>query len=74
MGVMITTSMFWAAWLVVVAVIVVAFFEIIVAAEPPKVAEVLAPIKFVPVMVTKVPPNVEPEFGVMLTNVGALGF
>jgi len=70
LGVSITTSMVWAAWLVVVAVIVVALTEIMFAAEPPKVAEVLAPIKFVPMMVTKVPPAVEPEFGVTLVNVG----
>ena len=43
-----------------------------IAAVPPKVTEV-APEKPVPVMVTGVPPAVEPETGEMLPNVGAGG-
>jgi hypothetical protein len=33
----------------------------------------LAPLKFVPVMVTKVPPDVEPELGLKPVTVGAGG-
>ena len=62
-----------AAWAGVVAVIWVALLTVkLVAAVPPKVTAVV-PVKPVPVMVTGVPPAVEPEFGVMLVNVGAGG-
>ena len=42
----------------------------LVAAAPPKVT-LLAPVKFAPLMVTVVPPNVVPEFGDRLAMVGA---
>ena len=42
----------------------------LVAATPPKVT-LLAPVKFAPLMVTVVPPNVVPEFGDRLAMVGA---
>ena len=58
------------AWAGVVAVIEVSLTTVNeVAAVPSKVTEV-APIKPVPVMVTGVPPNVEPDTGEMLVNVG----
>ena len=41
-----------------------------VAAVPPKVTA-LAPDRFVPVIVTDVPPRVEPDEGERLVNVGA---
>ena len=43
-----------------------------VAATPPMVTEV-APVKFVPVIVTLVPPSVVPVAGAMLVTVGAGG-
>ena len=57
----------------VVAVIWVppAFTETPVAAEPPK--DTLAPARFVPAIVTAVPPAVLPELGVMLLSVGSGG-
>jgi len=65
-----TTSTAPAAWAGVLAVIVVELTtEILVADVPPKVTE-LAPMKFVPVMVTLVTPTVEPEVGAMLTKDG----
>jgi len=42
----------------------------LVAAAPPKVT-LLAPVKFVPLIVIGVPPNVVPEFGDRLAMVGA---
>ena len=42
----------------------------LVAATPPTVT-LLAPVKFVPVIVKAVPPNVEPDVGEMLAMVGA---
>ena len=52
----------------VVAVIWVALLTVkLCAFTPPKVKEV-APIRFVPVIVTVVPPEVEPEIGEMLVN------
>ena len=55
-----TTSTTPAAWAGVLAVIVVSLTtERLVAAVPPKVADV-APIRDVPVIVTLVTPNVEP--------------
>jgi hypothetical protein len=60
-----------AAWLGTVAVIEVAFTtETLVAAAPPTVTPV-APVKFVPVIVTLVPPAVGPEFGLTEVTVGA---
>ena len=54
----------------VVAVIEVALFTVkLVAAVPPKVTAV-APVKFVPVMVTLVPPAVGPVFGDTVVTVG----
>ena len=52
-----------------VAVIDVAVFPVMDAVEPPNFTAV-APVKFVPVIVTAVPPSVEPEVGVRLVNVG----
>ena len=61
-----------AAWAGVIAVIWVGLItETPVAAIPPKVT-VVAPLRFVPVIVTVVPPSVEPEVGEMLVIVGAV--
>ena len=60
-----------AAWAGVVAVICVALFTVkLVALTPPKVT-LMTPVKFVPVMVTDVPPASVPDEGVMLPIVGA---
>ena len=62
-GVVMTTSAEPAARGGAVQVILVELFTVIpVAFTPPKVTEV-APVKLVPVIVTFVPPNVEPEAG-----------
>ena len=55
----------------VVAVIVVAFTTVTPVAETPLIVTLVAPVKLVPVMVTDVPPDVEPELGEMLVTVGA---
>jgi len=66
-----TTSTAPAAWAGAVAVIWVAELTVKdVAGVPPKVTAV-APVKFVPVIVTVVPPAVAPELGVRDTYVGA---
>ena len=71
MGVVTTTSTSPAAWPGVVAVIdVLLTTEKPVADVPPKVTAVV-PIRFVPVMVTPVPPEIRPDEGTMLTNAGA---
>ena len=46
---------------VLVAVIVVAFSTVAAVAATPPIATVAPPMKFVPVIVTPVPPNVEPD-------------
>ena len=71
LGVVMTTFTGPAAWAGAVAVIVLALTtETPVAACPPNLTRV-APIRFVPEMVTAVPPIVGPEAGAMLVNVGA---
>ena len=55
---------------VVLAVIEVAVARTLVAATPPTFT-LVAPVKFVPVMVMVVPPSVEPLDGVTLERVGA---
>ena len=70
MGVVTTTVTSPAAWKGVFAMIDVALTTVTpVAAVPPNVTEV-APARFVPVIVTPVPPIVEPIGGTMLVNVG----
>jgi hypothetical protein len=54
-----------------VALICVALLKLnVVAAVPPKLTAV-TPVKFVPVIVTLVPPVVRPVFGLTLVTVGA---
>ncbi len=56
-----------------VAVIGVALLTVkVVAATVPNLTPV-APVKLVPVMVTEVPPAVDPEVGLMPVTVGGLG-
>jgi hypothetical protein len=62
-----------AAWAGVVAVIVVAFTTTTDVAAVPPMATVAPPTKFVPLIVTFVPPAVEPLVGAMLVTVGAGG-
>ena len=72
MGVVTATFTSPAAWKGVVAVTDVSLTAVTpVAAMPPKVTEV-APARFVPVMVTPVPPIVWPIDGVILENVGTV--
>ena len=75
MGVVTTTLTAPAAWADVVAVIEVPLTtETPVAAAPPKVTPfappAAAPKRFVPVMVTMVPPSVEPVTGEIPVTVG----
>jgi hypothetical protein len=59
-----------AAWAGVVAVIVLSLTTVIpVAAMPSNVTPVVL-VRFVPVIVTNVPPNIEPETGMIPVNVG----
>ena len=55
----------------VVAVIVVLFTTTTLVAAVPPIVTVAPAAKFVPVIVTDVPPLVEPLFGVMLVTLGA---
>jgi hypothetical protein len=69
-GVVTTTSTALAACAGVVTVIVVELVtDTLVPAVPPNVTEV-APVKFVPVMVTEVPPAAGPLFGDTEVTVG----
>jgi len=55
----------------VVAVICVALFTVKLAAFVPPKVTLVAPVKFVPVMVTFVPPLIRPESGLTFATVGA---
>ena len=55
----------------VTAVMEVAFTTTILVAETPPTFTLVEPVKFVPVMVIEVPPNVVPDVGLTLEMVGA---
>jgi len=54
-----------------VAVMVVEFTTLKLATEIPPIATAVAPVKFAPVIVIEVPPNVDPLDGETLATVGA---
>ena len=64
------TSTVPAAWAGDVAVIEVGLTTVNDAAATPPKLTLVAPVKFVPLMVTLVPPALEPVFGLMLVTVG----
>src|SRR5262245_37640301 len=69
-GIVTTTSTAPAACAAVVAVIVVAFTTVTFVAAAPPSATVAPAAKFVPVMVTLVPPAAGPKVGAMADTVG----
>ena len=60
-----------AVWAGVIAVIKVSLTTDTPVADVPSKITAVAPIRFVPVMVTPVPPAVEPDVGEILITIGA---